>query len=80
MKAEKLNASFGKCTTSLEQMNWILVNRAHIVLIIDNDETGISFGQDKQGDVVSKDLISCIGCSVGVIDLLDALGIESEKC
>ena len=80
MKADKLKKSFDKYQSAEEQYRWLIGNHKGIKLILDNDQTWVDFGEDKDGESVTSDFYQCLGNSEGISVLLDALGIKSEHC
>ena len=67
--------------SSKEQWEWVLNHKNEIKLILDNDNTSVTFlGEEENDDAPIYYLEDWLGNGPGVEILLSAIGIQNEDC
>ena len=75
---ETLKAKFDRATGK-EQWQIALRHKSEITVYLDNDLTYMVFNSDNQSEPVDFTFKKYLGCTVGAVDLLTAIGIKAEE-
>lgn len=80
MKMYDHQEEFYRLNNDVARWKWLQQNpEKYEVVMLDNDDTFVVFGYDYLDESVTGDIMSYVGWSDGVLDLLEAMGIEAER-
>jgi hypothetical protein len=76
----KISKKWNKLKNDKDRFDFLLLNKDHFLLTLDNDQTLISFHYPGYEDIELKSFKEFLGYSDGISILLTCLGIKHDFC